>query len=141
MKNLGVIVFTARLDDLSEGIFRFVNGTIAAVARTGDSPLGGGTFDRFSGLSSTEGLVINDVGQDKGVKSLVVHSLPEALGGFPEKLGTGLFFVGLSRPASPVAGQRLADDPSELCLPRPLELTPFSLHSVTLDTPRPVRDT
>ena len=63
MNNLGVIAFTARMDDLSEGIFRFSNGTIAALARTGDLPLGGGTFDRFFGLSSTEGPVINDAGQ------------------------------------------------------------------------------
>jgi hypothetical protein len=33
------------------------------LARTGDFPLGGGTFDRFSGLSSSEGPVINDAGQ------------------------------------------------------------------------------
>ncbi|MFQ5741172.1 MAG: choice-of-anchor tandem repeat NxxGxxAF-containing protein [Acidobacteriota bacterium] len=63
MNDLGVIVFTARLNDLSEGIFRFVNGTITALARTGDLPLGGGTFDRFSGLSSPEGPAINDAGQ------------------------------------------------------------------------------
>ncbi len=31
----------------------------------------------------------------------------------PSKLGTGLIFVVLSRPASPAAGQRWADDPSE----------------------------
>ncbi|MEE9173080.1 MAG: choice-of-anchor tandem repeat NxxGxxAF-containing protein [candidate division NC10 bacterium] len=69
MNNLGVIVFTARLDDLSEGLFRFANGIIATLARTGDFPLGGGTFDRFSGLSSTEGPAINDVGQ------VVFHSI------------------------------------------------------------------
>lgn len=63
MNNLEVIVFAARLDDLSEGLFRFANGTIATLARTGDFPLGGGTFDRFSGLSSTEGPAINDAGQ------------------------------------------------------------------------------
>ena len=43
------------------------------------------------------------------------------------KLGTGLFFGVLSRPAAPAAGQLLADDPSELCLPRPLELSLLSL--------------
>ncbi len=63
MNNLGVIVFTARLDDLSEGLFRFANGIIATLARTGDFPLESGTFDRFSGLSSTEGPAINDAGQ------------------------------------------------------------------------------
>ncbi len=63
MNNLGVIAFTARLDDLSEGLFRFANGTVTALARTGNFPLGGGTFDRFSGLSSTEGPAINDAGQ------------------------------------------------------------------------------
>ena len=63
MNNLGVIVFTARLDDLSEGLFRFANGTITTLARTGDFPLESGTFDRFSGLSSTEGPDINDAGQ------------------------------------------------------------------------------
>ena len=63
MNNLGVIAFTARLDDLSEGLFHFASGTVTALARTGDFPLGGGTFDRFSGLSSTEGPAINDAGQ------------------------------------------------------------------------------
>jgi len=36
---------------------------VTALARTGDFPLGGGTFDRFSGLSSTEGPAINDTAQ------------------------------------------------------------------------------
>ena len=63
MNNLGVITFTARLDDLSEGLFRFASGTVTALARTGDFPLGSGTFDRFFGLSSTEGPAINDAGQ------------------------------------------------------------------------------
>jgi hypothetical protein len=63
MNNIGVVAFTARMDDLSEGLFRYADGTVTALARTGDFPLGGGTFDRFSGLSSPEGLAINDAGQ------------------------------------------------------------------------------
>ncbi len=42
---------------------RAVKGAVTALGRTGDFPQGGGTFDRISGLSSTEGPAINDAGQ------------------------------------------------------------------------------
>ncbi len=57
--------------------------------------------------------VKDQTGRVKGSSRLLSIVSQKPLAGFQRNSGTGLFFVVLSRPAAPAAGQRLADDPSE----------------------------